>query len=224
MLCVTGTKGKSTTASLTGHLLIGLGYRCLVGGNIGVVPYDPAETSRPGLLDHRGVQLPGHRPALHAPGDRGDLAAPRPPGLARGSGAVLPGQAVAMHPARSRTNRGQRRQRPAQEARNAARAPGGVGQRARRPGRGLDGAPRPARPAQPAQRADRPPLPGRPRRARGPRRASAARGGARLPTAAQPADPDRHRRRGHRSSTTACPPTCCPPWPRWTRSPAGGSR
>ena len=43
VLCVTGTKGKSTTASLTGHLLTGLGYTCLVGGNIGVVPYDPAE-------------------------------------------------------------------------------------------------------------------------------------------------------------------------------------
>ena len=43
VLCVTGTKGKSTTASLTGHLLAGLGYKCLVGGNIGVVPYDPAE-------------------------------------------------------------------------------------------------------------------------------------------------------------------------------------
>jgi UDP-N-acetylmuramoylalanine--D-glutamate ligase len=43
VLCVTGTKGKSTTASVAGHLLTGLGYRCLVGGNIGVVPYDPAE-------------------------------------------------------------------------------------------------------------------------------------------------------------------------------------
>jgi UDP-N-acetylmuramoyl-L-alanine---L-glutamate ligase len=42
ILCVTGTKGKSTTASVTGHLLTGLGYRCLVAGNIGVVPYDPA--------------------------------------------------------------------------------------------------------------------------------------------------------------------------------------
>ncbi len=41
VLVVTGTKGKSTTSSLTGHLLTGLGYRCLVGGNIGVVPYDP---------------------------------------------------------------------------------------------------------------------------------------------------------------------------------------
>jgi UDP-N-acetylmuramoyl-L-alanine---L-glutamate ligase len=43
VLCVTGTKGKSTTAALTGHLLTRLGYKCLVGGNIGVVPYDPAE-------------------------------------------------------------------------------------------------------------------------------------------------------------------------------------
>jgi UDP-N-acetylmuramoyl-L-alanine---L-glutamate ligase len=43
VLCVTGTKGKSTTVSLSGHLLTGLGYECLVGGNIGVVPYDPAE-------------------------------------------------------------------------------------------------------------------------------------------------------------------------------------
>ncbi|MGH3184870.1 MAG: Mur ligase family protein, partial [Streptosporangiaceae bacterium] len=42
VLCVTGTKGKSTTSSVTGHLLAGLGYRCMVGGNIGVAPYDPA--------------------------------------------------------------------------------------------------------------------------------------------------------------------------------------
>ena len=42
VLCVTGTKGKSTTASITGHLLNGVGLKCLVGGNIGVVPYDPA--------------------------------------------------------------------------------------------------------------------------------------------------------------------------------------
>lgn len=39
--CVTGTKGKSTTTAVAGHLLRGLGYRCLVAGNIGVPPYDP---------------------------------------------------------------------------------------------------------------------------------------------------------------------------------------
>jgi UDP-N-acetylmuramoyl-L-alanine---L-glutamate ligase len=41
VLCVTGTKGKSTTSSIAGHLLSGLGYRCMVGGNIGAAPYDP---------------------------------------------------------------------------------------------------------------------------------------------------------------------------------------
>ena len=43
ILVVTGTKGKSTTSSVAGHLLAGLGYRCMVGGNIGAPPYDPAE-------------------------------------------------------------------------------------------------------------------------------------------------------------------------------------
>jgi UDP-N-acetylmuramoylalanine--D-glutamate ligase len=41
VLVVTGTKGKSTTSAVAGHLIRGLGYRCLVGGNIGVPPYDP---------------------------------------------------------------------------------------------------------------------------------------------------------------------------------------
>jgi UDP-N-acetylmuramoyl-L-alanine---L-glutamate ligase len=41
VVCVTGTKGKSTVVSIAGHLLTGLGYRCLAGGNIGYPPYDP---------------------------------------------------------------------------------------------------------------------------------------------------------------------------------------
>jgi UDP-N-acetylmuramoyl-L-alanine---L-glutamate ligase len=41
VLCVTGTKGKSTTSSVAGHLIGGLGYRVMVGGNIGAPPYDP---------------------------------------------------------------------------------------------------------------------------------------------------------------------------------------
>lgn len=41
VLCVTGTKGKSTTSSVAGHLIRGLGFRCMVGGNIGAPPYDP---------------------------------------------------------------------------------------------------------------------------------------------------------------------------------------
>ena len=42
VVAVTGTKGKSTTTAILGHLLRGLGHRCLVGGNIGVPPFDPA--------------------------------------------------------------------------------------------------------------------------------------------------------------------------------------
>jgi len=41
VVCVTGTKGKSTTSSIIGHLLEGLGHKAMVGGNFGVAPYDP---------------------------------------------------------------------------------------------------------------------------------------------------------------------------------------
>jgi UDP-N-acetylmuramoylalanine--D-glutamate ligase len=41
VVCITGTKGKSTTAAIAGHLLDRLGYRCLVAGNIGRPPWDP---------------------------------------------------------------------------------------------------------------------------------------------------------------------------------------
>ncbi|MGH3864871.1 MAG: UDP-N-acetylmuramoyl-L-alanine--D-glutamate ligase [Pseudonocardiaceae bacterium] len=39
VLCITGTKGKSTTAAIAGHLLTRLGYQCLIGGNIGLPPH-----------------------------------------------------------------------------------------------------------------------------------------------------------------------------------------
>jgi UDP-N-acetylmuramoylalanine--D-glutamate ligase len=41
VLVITGTKGKSTTTAITGHLLQHWGYRCLIGGNIGRPPQDP---------------------------------------------------------------------------------------------------------------------------------------------------------------------------------------
>ncbi len=39
--CITGTKGKSTTTSIAGHLLQRLGFQCFIGGNIGKPPWDP---------------------------------------------------------------------------------------------------------------------------------------------------------------------------------------
>lgn len=42
---VTGTKGKSTTSSVIGHLLQALGRKTLVGGNFGAAPYDPRHGS-----------------------------------------------------------------------------------------------------------------------------------------------------------------------------------
>ena len=42
VVCITGTKGKSSVAAVAGHLLTRWGYRCLVGGNIGQPPWDPA--------------------------------------------------------------------------------------------------------------------------------------------------------------------------------------
>lgn len=41
VVCITGTKGKSSTTAIAGHLLTRLGYRCMTGGNIGQPPYDP---------------------------------------------------------------------------------------------------------------------------------------------------------------------------------------
>ena len=41
VLCITGTKGKSTTTAIAGHLAGGLGQRVLLGGNFGTAPWDP---------------------------------------------------------------------------------------------------------------------------------------------------------------------------------------
>lgn len=38
---ITGTKGKSTTTSVAGHLAAGFGRSCFVGGNLGAIPWDP---------------------------------------------------------------------------------------------------------------------------------------------------------------------------------------
>ena len=60
--CVTGTKGKSTTASIAGalaaELLAPRGESCLAGGNLGTPPWDPAVPIGR-LVRHRGLELPG---------------------------------------------------------------------------------------------------------------------------------------------------------------------
>jgi UDP-N-acetylmuramoylalanine--D-glutamate ligase len=40
VVVVTGTKGKSTTTAIAGHLLEAFGYRTLIAGNIGRTPYE----------------------------------------------------------------------------------------------------------------------------------------------------------------------------------------
>lgn len=41
VLCITGTKGKSTTTAVAGHCAARLGLDVVVGGNIGAPPWDP---------------------------------------------------------------------------------------------------------------------------------------------------------------------------------------
>jgi UDP-N-acetylmuramoylalanine--D-glutamate ligase len=67
VVCVTGTKGKSTTASVIGHLLTGFGHPCMIGGNIGASPWDPGNDGQGGL----GGRLP--------PADQGGLGGRLPP-------------------------------------------------------------------------------------------------------------------------------------------------
>jgi UDP-N-acetylmuramoyl-L-alanine---L-glutamate ligase len=63
VVCITGTKGKSTTAALAVHLLSGLGYRARAGGNIGLPPWD-VPSSGPGpapdywIIETSSFQVP----------------------------------------------------------------------------------------------------------------------------------------------------------------------
>jgi UDP-N-acetylmuramoylalanine--D-glutamate ligase len=57
---VTGTKGKSTTSSIVGHLLRGLGRKAMVGGNFGGAPYDPEQ---PGEFDFWVIEVSSYTAA-----------------------------------------------------------------------------------------------------------------------------------------------------------------
>ncbi|HEX6167906.1 MAG TPA: UDP-N-acetylmuramoyl-L-alanine--D-glutamate ligase [Acidimicrobiales bacterium] len=58
VVCVTGTKGKSTTTAIAGHLLGRLGHRVMVGGNLGLPPYDP---DAPTDVDYSVVEVSSYQ-------------------------------------------------------------------------------------------------------------------------------------------------------------------
>jgi len=60
VVCITGSKGKSTTSAIAGHLLTGLGYRAAVGGNIGRPPWEPSPGPPPDywVIETSSYQIP----------------------------------------------------------------------------------------------------------------------------------------------------------------------
>ncbi|NBX66378.1 MAG: UDP-N-acetylmuramoyl-L-alanine--D-glutamate ligase [Proteobacteria bacterium] len=57
-ICITGTKGKSTTSALLGHVLKGLGYKTVVLGNIGV-----PVTEAPSGMDYLVLEMSSYQTA-----------------------------------------------------------------------------------------------------------------------------------------------------------------
>ena len=60
VVCITGTKGKSTTTVLAVHLLRGLGVRAEAGGNIGRPPWDVSQEHEPDywVIETSSFQVP----------------------------------------------------------------------------------------------------------------------------------------------------------------------
>ena len=113
--CITGTKGKSTTTAIAGHLLTRLGYSARVGGNIGHPPWEPSTAPEPDfwVIETSSYQVPDltNGPPVVAVTS---LVA-RPPRLARLGRALLRRQAVAVHQARGHDLGRRRDQRGAAE-------------------------------------------------------------------------------------------------------------
>jgi UDP-N-acetylmuramoylalanine--D-glutamate ligase len=61
VVCITGTKGKSTTSSVLGHLLTGFGKRVLVGGNIGAAPFDPQVAAAGPVPDYWVIEVSSYQ-------------------------------------------------------------------------------------------------------------------------------------------------------------------
>jgi UDP-N-acetylmuramoylalanine--D-glutamate ligase len=67
VICVTGTKGKSTTTSVLGHLLNGLGYPTQTGGNIGTIPWDTHDSTGCWVIEvssYQATDLPCSPPVV----------------------------------------------------------------------------------------------------------------------------------------------------------------
>ena len=92
--CVTGTKGKSTTTSIAGHLLRGLGATGDHRRQHRPPALRPDDHHDTRLLADRNLQLPGDGPGRLAARRCGDLPTPRPPRLAPRHGELLPRQTV----------------------------------------------------------------------------------------------------------------------------------
>jgi UDP-N-acetylmuramoylalanine--D-glutamate ligase len=60
VVCITGTKGKSTTTAVAGYLLSRLGYNAKVGGNIGHPPWEPTPAPEPDywIIETSSFQVP----------------------------------------------------------------------------------------------------------------------------------------------------------------------
>jgi UDP-N-acetylmuramoylalanine--D-glutamate ligase len=67
VVCITGTKGKSTTTALAVHLLTHLGYDARGGGNIGQPPWDPGDAPEPDywIIETSSFQVPDLARASH---------------------------------------------------------------------------------------------------------------------------------------------------------------
>jgi UDP-N-acetylmuramoyl-L-alanine---L-glutamate ligase len=68
VIAITGTKGKSSTTAIAGHLLTRLGYPAVTGGNIGRLPYDPDQPGPPPrywvieVSSYQALDLPASAP------------------------------------------------------------------------------------------------------------------------------------------------------------------
>ena len=153
VIAITGTKGKSSTTAIAGHLLTRLATRLTTATSAGPVPPGPGPggpAPRYWVIEVSSYQAWNCR---YPAGHRGHPAAPRSPAWHGGVEQYYADKRPGLLAARRRGHRGERRQRPA-----CTNGPALLGPRVEwvsadnDPGADLDG---PARPARCAQRPNR---------------------------------------------------------------------